>query len=375
MSNDMGDALSATSLILTVPDNYEALLESVVSQSEVIGIQRLLTIARRKPEIRVEWQPAIAGRIISSSSIYPLLSVLLLFQGASHWVVDANGSAMSFEISSAQKQLMKHRFAKDMFADNDIVVCADNFGVGLPVDLYDPRSKNLRSREDFETLISDAIHAQLVGSTNRTEHYRYVSALGVIVAELFENTDMHARFDLNGAPLKPNCLRGMVFKRIHVNTDLGRGKINEAQSKRTECFEVSVFDSGLGYYSSYTRNRTGVAAAELMEEWKVLHNCLERRYYPDLTDKRAGHRAMGLFEVLRAVQALKGRIEIRTGRLYAYRTFLDGELQAQMQPKADLAHRAWPKPKLLDVDKKYVAIPSKYEELIGTSVRVIVPLS
>jgi hypothetical protein len=83
---------------------------------------------------------------------------------------------------------------------------------------------------------------------------------------------------------------------------------------------------------------------------------------------------MGLYEVLRAIQSLKGRVEIRTGRLFAYRTFLDGQVQAQMQPMATMAHFAWPKPRLLDVEKKYVAVPSKQDALVGTSVRVVVPL-
>lgn len=79
--------------------------------------------------------------------------------------------------------------------------------------------------------------------------------------------------------------------------------------------------------------------------------------------------------MLRAIQALKGRIEIRTGRLFAYRTFLDGELQAQMQPRTEFSRLAWPVPKLLDVGKKYVANPSANEHLIGASVRIIVPLT
>jgi hypothetical protein len=40
---------------------------------------------------------------------------------------------------------------------------------------------------------------------------------------------------------------------------------------------------------------------------------------------------MGLYEVLRALQTLKGYIEIRTGRLFAQRTFFEGALQPQMK--------------------------------------------
>ena len=33
-----------------------------------------------------------------------------------------------------------------------------------------------------------------------------------------------------------------------------------------------------------------------------------------------------------------------------------------------------PKPRLLDAEKKYVAVPSEHDALIGTSVRVVVPI-
>ena len=375
MSDAALDALAATALVITVPDDYEALIESATGQSEVLGIQRLLTIARRGSKVRVEWQPTIGKKVTASSSIYPLLSVLLLLQGAEHWVVDASGAATPLAVDHARKRIVNHRFAKDMFADSDVVVCADNLGAGSPPDLYDTSSAKLRSREDFETLILNALGPQISPSANKAGHYQYVNAIGVIVAELFENTDMHARLDLDGTPLKQNCLRGVMFKRIHIDVSPDRTVPKGASPKRVDCFEISVFDSGVGYYSSYTKKPTEDAGIDLTEEWKVLHNCLERHYHPELSDKRSGHRAMGLYEVLRSIQSAKGRIEIRTGRLYAYRTFLDGELQAQMQPMADFAHRAWPKPKLLDVDKKYVAVPSEHEKLVGTSIRVIVPLS
>lgn len=374
MSDAALDALAATSLLVTVPDDYEAQLESAGGQSEVLGIQRLLTIGRRGLDVRVEWQPTIAGKVTSSSSIYPLLCVLLLLEGAKHWVAHPDGTTTPLALDNARRQVFKHRFAKDMFADSDVVVCADSRGENLPRDLYDLRSGKLRSREDFETLIVDALGAHKNNSSRKEASYQDVSALGVIVAELFENTDMHARLDLDGKPFRTNCLRGVMFKRVHINVPPDKTAPKGAKPRRVDCFEVSVFDSGMGYYSSYTR-KPGGTGDDLTDEWKVLHNCLERHYHPDLADGRAGHRAMGLYEVLRAIQTLGGRIEVRTGRLYAYRTFLDGEIQAQMQPMADLAHFAWPKPKLLDVDKKYVAVPSEHEKLVGTAVRVIVPVA
>lgn len=358
---------------LFVPDDYEDLLAAAKGQSEVLGIQRLLTLVRSGAALRVSWQPAIAKKAFASSSIYPLLAVLLLIQDAEHWLVQEDGAETRLAIDSVRRSIVRHRLTKDFFADSDIVVCADNLGEGLPADLYDTTSRKLRNREDFETLVVDALSAQRGGSIGSATSYASVSALGVIVAELFENTDMHAKLDLNGRPLKPDSIRGLMLKRVVIEVPPDKGAPKGSMPKPVACFEVSVFDSGLGYYPSYTRQPLEPTVG-LKDEWKVLHNCLERHYYPELTDGRAGHRAMGLYEVLRAIQALKGRVEIRTGRLYAYRTFLDGQVQAQMQPMAAMAHLAWPKPRLLDVEKKYVAVPSEQDALVGTSVRVVVPL-
>jgi len=360
-------------LRLFVPNDYEDLLAGAKGQSEVLGIQRLLTLARGEATLRVSWQPAIAKKAFASGSIYPLLAVLLLIQDAEHWLVQADGQESKLSVDSVRRAIARHRLARDFFADSDIVVCADSLGAGLPADLYDATSRRLRSREDFETLVVDALSAQKHGPFGSATSYSSVNALGVIVAELFENTEMHAKLDLDGKPLKSNSIRGVVFKRVVIEVPPDKGTPKGAMPKSVECFEISVFDSGLGYYQSYTRQALE-SMVELKDEWKVLHNCLERHYYPELADNRAGHRAMGLYEVLRAIQSLKGRVEIRTGRLYAYRTFLDGQIQAQMQPMAAMAHLAWPKPRLLDVGKKYVAVPSKHDALVGTSVRVVVPL-
>jgi hypothetical protein len=368
-------AQSGGRTLLLVSDDYEDLLAAAKGQSEVLGIQRLLTLARSGAALRVNWQPAIAKKAFASGPIYPMLAVLLLIQSAEHWLVEEDGKTSKLAVESVRRSIVKHRLAKDFFADSDIVVCADNLGEGLPPDLYDRSSRKLRSREDFETLVLDALSAQQRGSIGGATSYSSLSSLGIIVAELIENTEMHAKLDLTGKPLKPDSIRGLMLKRVVIDVSPAKGSLSKGSTlKPVECFEVSVFDSGLGYYPSYTRQPLD-SAVRLKDEWKVLHNCLERHYYPELTDRRAGHRAMGLNEVLRAIQSLKGRVEIRTGRLYAYRTYLDGQVQAQMQPMAAMAHLAWPKPRLLDVEKKYVAVPSEHDALVGTSIRVVVPLA
>jgi hypothetical protein len=371
----LNNVVENETLYFVVPANYEDLMESARDQSEVLGIQRLLTLAKKGAQIEVFWDKKVIQIVRSSAAIFPLLAVLLLLKKASHFASPQSTYAeeLTSSLKPIRKTIRQHQLKRDFFADSDSLICDDASGESLPVDLYNPETQKLHSREDFEILVVDVLAAQLGNSINRKEIYNKADSLGVIVAELFENTDMHGRLDLLRKPLLSDSLRGILFKRILMGQPLRKTSKSAEETGPIECFEISVFDAGLGYFSSYMRQAFD-PQTQLNEEWRVLHNCLERHYFPELVDHRAGHRGLGLYEVLRALQTLKGRIEIRTGRLFAYRTFFDGELQPQMQPRAEFSHFAWPKPRLLDVEKKYLARPSEHELLIGSSVRIIIPL-
>lgn len=360
-------------LVLHVPKDYDGLLKSAAGESEVLGVQRLLTLARGGHIARIIWSPEMAARIERSASIYPLLAVALLLQGVAHVVSRPDSPDSPLAADAARKSVLRHLLARDMFSDSDIVVCADSLGVPPPRDLYQPGTRRLRTREDFEALVIDALTAQGFSQLGDSFMRSSASALGVIVAELFENTEVHGRYGLSGAPVGPDSVRGLILKRVSITLPPKWVGTRLVDARSIDCFELSVFDAGIGYFSAYSKKPLS-EAVDLTEEWKVLHNCLIRHYHPELEDRRAGHRAMGLYEVLRAIQSLKGRIEFRTGRLFAYRTFMDGEVQALLEERANFAHRAWPKPRLLDVERKYVALPSEYEPLVGASVRVLVPL-
>jgi hypothetical protein len=364
-----------TALDFLIPANYDSLIQGALDRSEVLGIQRLLTLAHHSSQINVYWDENIIQRVRSSASIYPLLAVLLLLKNATHFIKSSATDLPNIAVSlkSARKLILQHRLKRDLFSDSDILICDDAAGETLPIDLYDSKTQQLLPREDLETLIEDVLTAQLGSSVKRKEINSRANALGVIFSELFENTDMHGRLDLMKKPLQYDNLRGIVLKRIKVKIPETK-KISDAENSRVvDCFEISVFDAGLGYFASYMRQNFD-STIDLNLEWRVLHNCLERHYHPELVDHRASHRAMGLYEVLRALQTLKGYIEIRTGRLFAQRTFFEGALQPQMESLSEFSRFAWPKPKLLDVAKRYVAIPSEHEFLLGSSIRIIIPL-
>jgi hypothetical protein len=136
-------AQSGGRTLLLVSDDYEDLLAAAKGQSEVLGIQRLLTLARSGAALRVNWQPAIAKKAFASGPIYPMLAVLLLIQSAEHWLVEEDGKTSKLAVESVRRSIVKHRLAKDFFADSDIVVCADNLGKGCHrTSTTDPRASS-----------------------------------------------------------------------------------------------------------------------------------------------------------------------------------------------------------------------------------------
>ncbi|MEJ1935209.1 hypothetical protein WDZ92_33860, partial [Nostoc sp. NIES-2111] len=323
----LGLVNEGTKVTLHVTEDCLSRVVELGAPPEVVGIQRLVTLARAGASLEVRWNEKVWKTVQSSLAIFPLLAILAMLSRATHVVRRDDGTTDSVTTHEAVKGLLKHRLARDLFSDSEMVVCVDGLGVPLPWDLYVPHSQTLRPREDFETLVVDAITAQVAEGASRDNVYRNASSLGTVVAELVENADVHGRLDVSGYPLGKDSFRGVIFKRINVDVPVVRPAKGAPTSRKVECFEVSVFDSGVGYFEAYTRGES-VSGADLEYEWKVLHNCMERHYHPDVKDHSAGHRAMGLYEVLKAIQRLTGRIEIRTGRLYAYRTFLYGEIQA-----------------------------------------------
>lgn len=170
-------------------------------------------------------------------------------------------------------------------------------------------------------------------------------------------------------------MRGLTFRRIGVTLPAHQKSGRLVAARQVPGLEVSIFDSGLGYYSSYTQQALDFST-ELDEEWKVMHKCFSRHFDPKQVDHRQRQRGMGLYEVLRALQELKGSIEVRTGRLFAYRSFFEGELLPQMQPSSGpWARISFPKPVLLDVQNRLMPRPTGHDTVVGAAVRIVVPLS
>lgn len=356
---------------LLVPENYEELVLSQDLSGEVFVIQRLLTISRLGIPLTVSWAQAIGKRLPEIVRLQPLLGVALMLQGVTQKLSGFDSAQSEQMLAVARIGVLKHRLIKDLFSPSQLLLCADSRGHGRPEQLYLPRGGALRPRSHFETLVQEVLATELKATGDTAKQFKWASSLGVIVAELFENTDVHAMTDLEGTRFRTNAMRGLIFKRTKIAIPM-RDDSRKLVEVEKDCLEISVFDTGLGYFRSFTRSED---KRDIEFEWRVLHKCLERHFDEEIPDLRPAHRALGLAEVLRSLQNLTGRIEIRTGRTFGYRTFIEGQLQAQMQPLgSEWSRFRWPRPRLLDMTKSVVAVPTAHEDLVGSAIRVIIPL-
>lgn len=360
---------------LEIPADYEQLSLSAGSAGEVFAIQRLLSLARNKTPINIRWPSDLLALLPTVASLHPLLAVVASLQGASHKSLGLVAEEVDDLLTRARRQIFTYRLRGDFFTDSQVLLCVDARGHGRPLDLYDRSSNGLRSREDIETTVLKVLSPQLNSAETASQKFALAGALAVIVAELFENTHLHGRLDSVNTPVGPDAMRGLLFRRIKVTLPEHQKSGRLVAARDVPGLEVSIFDSGLGYFASYTRQSLD-SSTDLVEEWRVMHKCFARHFHPEQVDHRQRQRGMGLYEVLRALQELKGSIEVRTGRLFAYRSFFEGELLPQMHPPSGPWTRInLPKPVLLDVQNRLTPRPTANDAVVGAAIRIVVPLA
>jgi hypothetical protein len=313
------------------------------------------------------WPTAAVAEFAQSPASHPLLACLVLHTGTKH-VIQEGGE---FPLKAVRLALWATRLRFDWFSEPKVLLCADHLGLGRQRELYlSSSSTGIRSREHFESLVFPYVESRLAVSVGERNAFRWRAALTSIIFELFENTDLHGRTDWDGRVLQ-NSIRGLIFKDVTIDPYL----VTRKQSgRKLRCLEIGVFDSGVGYFSK-SRQRPLTDEVSIKDEWEVLHYCLSTH----LEDGTApgvgeGQRGIGLYEVLRALKFLNGAIELRTGRLHAYRSFLPGDLPLQLESPDSRSRPKMPKPRLLDFRNKYFPVPSVETITVGSAVKVLIPL-
>jgi hypothetical protein len=336
--------------------------------SDVFMVQEFLSMMHLLDELILRWPDNIFIKVKANPNSFPLLACTFLHSKIRHQMANTNAF---ISVDAIRKKIESTRIGFDWFSEPQSLLCADHFGLGRPRDLYlSQSSTGIRPRDDFEELVFPYIERQLAVDLDGKKAFHWRAAFASVIYELFENTELHGKTDLDNSVLKTS-IRGILFRDLPFQL---YQPTNRPTPTGARCIEVSIFDSGVGYFEKSQRRKLD-STVSLSNEWKVLHECLSVHLdeaNPTKTGK--GFHGIGLYEVLRALKFLEGAIEIRTGRLHCYRSFLPGDLSLQMENSDSKLRPGMPKATLLDFNRKYLSLPTENSKVLGSAIRILIPI-
>nr|WP_209903979.1 MULTISPECIES: hypothetical protein [unclassified Rhizobium] len=232
--------------------------------------------------------------------------------------------------------------------------------------LYHPRTGEVRS--DFTGLVQQAL-ARLIARKRLNKDGIDTELLATLFRELFSNTHLHARTDLDGA-LYRRSARGIVFALRPVDIPIeafsgGLPTLREyiesmerhAARPRVEFLEVSVFDSGPGLaaraYGSPVPEQMSIA-----QEYGLVHQC----FLKSITSVPNSAHGWGLPRVMLGLKSAGGFMRLRTGRLSLCKWF---------PPKIT-------QPRVLDEDLAFLDVdggtPKQHAHVVGAVFTILIPI-
>ena len=334
--------------------------------SDVFIIQKLLFKLSFIKNIEINWQVEKNNEVLNSPNSFPIVACLLMHKKVKHNFP----KKINFEIQQIREKIHSNRIKFDWFTQPKMIICADHYGLGHPPDLYDSiNSINIKSREHFEQIIFPYVERHLANNQDLKSAFKWRASLAAVVYEIFENTDLHGKTGFNNEALNTS-IRGIIFREIEYKPY--QSVKNNLKHKKS--LEISIFDSGLGYFEKSQNKKIDVNLS-INDELKILENCLSMHLEDNHKFSAAqGLHGIGLYEVLRALKFLQGSFEIRTGRLHAYRSFMPDDLALQMEKNDSISKPNMPKAKLLDMQNIYLIKPTEHPKTIGASIKITVPI-
>jgi hypothetical protein len=336
--------------------------------SNVFKIQGLITTMCVVDELVLQWPEKLFNKVGANPNSFPLLACSFLHTRIRHQIASTE---TNISIAAIRKKIEKTRIGFDWFSEPQSLLCADHLGLGRPHDLYLSQSATgIRPRDDFEELVFPYIERQLAVDLDSKKAFHWRAAFASVIYELFENTELHGKTGIENSVLQTS-IRGILFRDVPFQL---YQPTNRPTPTGARCIEVSIFDSGVGYFQKSQRRELD-KSIPLLDEWKVLHECLSV-HLDEVTATKAGKgfHGIGLYEVLRALKFLEGAIEIRSGRLHGYRSFLPGDLLVQMESADSKLRPGMPKATLLDFERKYVSQPTENPQIVGSALRILIPI-
>lgn len=337
--------------------------------SDVFVIQRLITVRQRWSQVTVLWSAPALKLIEQQVGAVPGLALCMLWEEAEHRELGSGHKLRADQRAKLVNVVRDHQMQPSWFTAPDSAVAGDYAGVSTPRDLYD--KERLRGVDEFGEFISLLLQTQMVRKS-MAEMWKH--SLTAVVYELIENTHVHGRLSYDGVTLVREGVRGLVFRRIQTKTG-GPAAVASKTTPSLDCLELSVFDSGIGFWGAKYKEAL-THDSPLRQEWDNVSACMSthaNENLPEISDARQ-HRQMGLYEVLRALQFLGGAIQVRAGRIFGFRSFMPGDLSLQMEA-ADSDRPGMPKAKLLDFSQPFRPGATAMTAVSGVALKVIVPLN
>lgn len=348
------------------------LSQSSLSESDLLSdafaIQRFLSVIRMASNAIIVWHDSAIDGVKSAPGHVPLLSSAIMLDDVIHELAD--GSMMNASKRTAlRKQVQDHQFSPNWFDSADSIICADYISKGWHKDVYTSPGK-LKDRNALEELINDLVGAKIEGLDDAGTLRTWRDSLAAVIYELFENTHIHGRFDYDKKTISKDLIRSIVVRRVKASS--GGNTMKVRNQNTIDSLEISVIDSGIGFFGSRFSRHIAVED-DLLVEWQNVKSCLE--VHVGASPISQSHRGIGLYEVLRALHFLKGSLQVRSGRVFGYRSFFPGDLTVQMESQSSRDRPGMPKVRLLDFQEPYRPTPNLNPIVRGVVVRTLVPLS
>ena len=214
---------------------------------------------------------------------------------------------------------------------NVLLLCADDTSYAhLPSLYHQDEDRSVKGVADIQKLASDILQATIPYRKAEPFHATIQEYMGVILYELFQNTDEWATKDLRGRRIRNSvrgieshlhrgyqkALLGIIGESRVLGGYIGHERFSSVKQPRA-FLELSIFDSGPGLAQRRLRKSLD-SGVTLQEEHQAVLGCLMKW----ATTSSASHKGIGLHRVLETLTLAGGFLRLRTGRLSLQRDFV-----------------------------------------------------
>jgi hypothetical protein len=269
--------------------------------------------------------------------------------------------------------MQSSKFRETMNGRGAVLACFAGAKSEFLLPIYEHKSiEGIRGIGDFESLTKKLIEV-CEPSVLRNMPDTFIQSLGLLIRELFENTNDHASTDEFGRNYTwsyPN-VRGILAKYISFTPGtkdainsfddvphrlyFQKALLNKTANKTLDFIELTVIDCGPGIakrWLAHVRPHENIENVSIDVEEALVRETFEL----GKTSKPINGTGVGLYTVIQSLVRLKALLRLRTGRLCLYQDFSSGA-------GATFAPRHWLN------DRK------ELPRTVGTSFSILIPLS